>query len=116
MATELWAASLVLFACLIGSFGPIYLKKSSKAFAFSIKGTILNRNLIIGIISYGFGTILFIPALKGGDLSVLYPLVGTVYIWVSLLSIKMLKEKMNSMKWAGIAIIIVGVALIGLGA
>ena len=64
---------------------------------------------------YGISTILFIPALKGGELSVLYPFVALAYIWVSLLSVKFLGEKMNKVKWLGIALIILGVSFIGLG-
>jgi len=115
MATELWAIGLVLVAQVIGSFGPIYLKKSSKDFGLSFKGLFRNYNLIIGILFYGLGTILFIPALKGGELSVLYPMVSTVYVWVSLLSVKMLNEKMTYYKWLGICVIIFGVVLIGFG-
>ena len=36
--------------------------------------------------------------LKGGDLSILYPFVALTYIWVSLLSVKFLGEKMNLIK------------------
>ena len=64
---------------------------------------------------YAVGTILFIPALKGGDLSILYPFVALAYVWVSLLSVKFLGEKMNLVKWIGIALIIIGVSLIGIG-
>jgi len=113
MATQLWAIGLVLFAQLIGAFGPIYLKRSSKQFNLSFNGLFRNYNLIIGVFFYALATIIFIPALKGGELSVLYPMVSTVYIWVSLLSIKMLKEKMTKYKWLGIIIIIFGVILIG---
>ena len=76
---------------------------------------IKNTNLIKGGLLYVFGTITFIPALKGGELSVLFPLVSLGYVLVSLYSIKLLKEKMNSLKWAGIMLIIVGVSLIGIG-
>ena len=115
MATQLWAIGLVMFACIIGSFGPIFLKKASGKISLSLKSIIYNKYLIIGIIFYGLSTIFFIPALKGGELSVLYPFVATVYIWVSLLSIKMLGEKMNKFKWLGILLIIIGVSFIGLG-
>jgi uncharacterized membrane protein len=37
------------------------------------------------------------------------------YIWISILSVKYLKEKMNAFKWAGIGLIVVGAFLIGLG-
>ncbi len=115
MATQLWAVGLVLFGTIIGAMGPIYFKKASLQIKLSIK-SLFNTNLILGIGCYALGTITFIPALKGGDLSVLYPLVSVVYIWVSLLSVKFLNEKMNKMKWLGIGLIIGGVALIGLGA
>lgn len=115
MQTQLWAIGLVLLACLLGSFGPIMLKKASDK-PFKIKGILTNYYLIGGFLFYGLGTILFIPALKGGELSVLYPLVATTYIWVSIWSIKFLKEKMNKQKWMGILLIIIGVIFIGLGA
>jgi len=109
---ELWAIALVLLGGAFGSFGPIYLKKGS---AMSFKYFYKNFNLIFGVFFYGVGTVLFIPALKGGELSILYPLVSLMYIWVSLLSVKMLGEKMNKFKWIGILLIILGVSLIGLG-
>ena len=116
METQLWAVGLVLLACLLGSFGPIMLKKASGNISLKIKDLIKNYYLISGVLFYGLGTVLFIPALKGGELSVLYPLVATVYVWVSLWSIIFLKEKMNKQKWMGIILVIVGVIFIGLGA
>ncbi len=116
MKTELWAIGLVLLASTLGSLGPIFLKKASKKLTFNLKAIFSNRNLMIGIFFYGIGTILFIPALKGGELSVLYPLVALVYVWVSLLSIKFLGEKMTYLKWTGVALILLGITLIGLGA
>jgi len=68
-----------------------------------------------GIALYAVGTALFIPALKGGDLSILYPFVSVTYVWVALLSVKYLGEKMNKYKWAGITLIILGVTFIGIG-
>lgn len=115
MTTELWAVGLVILAASLGSLGPVYLKKSAKDFSLNLKKLIKNRNLIIGLIFYAIGTILFIPALRGGELSILYPLVATTYIWVSFWSVKLLKERMNIFKWLGISVIIVGIAFIGLG-
>lgn len=116
MKTELWSIILVLVATSLGSFGPLFLKKASGNVAFNLKQLLQNRNLIIGLMFYGVATIMFIPALKGGELSVLYPLVALVYVWVSFLSVKFLNEKMNLMKWLGVALILLGVTLIGLGA
>lgn len=114
MATELWAISLVISAAILGSLAPILIKKASKDITLSLE-TIKNKHLIGGLSLYGFCTLLFIPALKGGELSVLYPLVSVTYIFVAILSIKFLNEKMNAFKWIGIALIIIGVAFIGFG-
>ncbi len=115
MATQAWAIGLVILATLVGAFGPILLKKASSKKLSKISELATNYSLFGGVALYALGTLLFIPALKGGDLSVLYPFVALSYVWVSLLSVKFLGEKMNKLKWIGIALIIIGVSFIGLG-
>lgn len=115
MATELWAVALVTLAALIGSFGPIFLKRGSKDFVLNLKKLITNYDLFLGIFFYAVSTALFVPALRGGELSVLYPLVATIYVWVSIWSSMFLKERMTRKKWFGVALIIIGVTLVGLG-
>ena len=115
MATQLWAIGLVISATLVGAFGPILLKKASAKKLSSVRELSKNYALFGGVGLYAIGTIMFIPALKGGELSVLYPFVALTYIWVSLLSVKFLGEKMNKYKWIGISLIIIGVAFIGFG-
>ena len=115
MSTPLMSILLVLLGCLLGSFGPLMFKLGADRLVFDIKKLITNWYLYGGVFFYAVGTVLFIVALRKGELSVLYPLVATGYIWVSLLSIKVLKEKMNIHKWLGIAFIIIGALLIGLG-
>lgn len=115
MATQVWAVGLVVAATLVGAFGPILLKRASAEKLSKISALIKNYNLFGGVALYALGTLLFIPALKGGELSVLYPFVALSYVWVSLLSMKFLGEKMNKLKWLGIALIIIGVSFIGIG-
>ena len=115
MPAELWAIGLVIFATIVGAFGPILLKKASAKKLSKISSLMRNYHLFGGVSLYALGTILFIPALKGGDLSILYPFVALVYVWVSLLSVKFLGERMNLVKWVGIALIIIGVSFIGIG-
>ena len=115
METQLWSVGLVISATIVGAFGPILLKKASAQKLSSVKSLAKNYELFGGVFLYAVGTILFIPALKGGDLSVLYPFVALSYIWVSLLSVKFLGEKMNKFKWMGIVLIILGVSFIGFG-
>ena len=114
MTTELWAILMVISAAIVGSLAPILIKKASKDLKFNLE-IFKNKYLFGGVFLYGIGTILFIPALKGGELSVLYPLVSVTYIFVALFSVKLLNEKMSALKWMGIALIIIGVTFIGLG-
>ena len=113
MGTQLWAIGLVILGTVIAALAPILWKKASKEFS-GIK-VYINWKFIAGVILYGLGTVAFIPALKGGELSVLYPFVSLSYVWVSLLSIKFLKEKMTLLRWIGIGLIILGVSFIGIG-
>ncbi|MBL7054387.1 EamA family transporter [Candidatus Woesearchaeota archaeon] len=115
MATQFWAIGLVILATLVGAFGPILLKKASARKLSKFSSLVKNHYLFFGVLLYGLGTLLFIPALKGGDLSILYPFVSLSYVWVSLLSVKFLGEKMNKYKWLGVLLIIVGVSFIGMG-
>jgi drug/metabolite transporter (DMT)-like permease len=54
-------------------------------------------------------------AFRGGELSVLYPLIALSYVWVAILSKIFLGDMMNPFKWAGIIFIMAGVSLIGIG-
>ena len=113
--TELWAIGLTVGATIAGSLGPIFLKKASDKIEFNFKSILKTKELLIGLVFFGLGTLLFIPALKGGELSVLYPFIALGYVWVAFLSKLILKEKITPLKWIGIFIIIIGVSLIGLG-
>lgn len=115
MTTELWAIGLVLFASFIGSFGPIFFKRGSKNIKLNIISLLKNYDLIIGIFFYLLSNVFFIPALSGGDLSILYPLVSTIYIWVNIWSALFLKEKLTASKWGAIGLILVGVILLSMG-
>ncbi|MBU3942020.1 MAG: EamA family transporter [Nanoarchaeota archaeon] len=115
MATQLWAITTVLFGTIIGSFGALYFKIGSETISIDVKKLIKNHKLILGFVFYGISSIFFIIALTGGELSVLYPLCAASYIWVCLLSMKFLNEKMNKLKWLGIITIIIGITFIGFG-
>jgi drug/metabolite transporter (DMT)-like permease len=115
MATSFASIVLVLLGTLVGAFGPILLKRASAKRLSQLKALLVNYDLFAGVFLYVAGTVLFILALRGGELSVLYPFVSVTYIWVCLLSMKFLGEKMNLLKWGGVALIILGVSFIGVG-
>lgn len=113
--TEWWAVAIIVISAIVGAYGSILLKKGADKLNFRFKSIIRNKPLIIGLTIYVLGTIAYIIALRGGELSLLYPLVSTQYVWICLFSQKLLGEKMNRWKWLGIALILIGVSFIGLG-
>ena len=112
--TPIWTIIMVIFATIIGSFGALYFKKASKHLEFKLIKLLTNKDLYIAVSLYLLSSVFCIYALKFGELSILYPVTSVGYVWVTLLSIKFLNEKMNMWKWLGITAIIMGVVLIGI--
>ncbi len=112
---ELWSILTVVGATIIGAYGSLLFKKGSDSLSLEIKKLVTNYTIMTGFLLYGVSALIFMVALRGGELSVLYPFVATSYIWVCLLSGKYLNERMNKFKWVGVFLIIVGVSLIGMG-
>lgn len=113
MTTSLWAIALAVFVSIIGTIAALFVKLGAKEFTFNPLKLIRNYKLVFGFLLYGVSTSLFIIALKGGDLSVLFPLLSLGYIWIGFVSIKFLGERITASKWAGMAFILIGVSLIG---
>ena len=116
MATKLWAALLVLFTTLLTSSAQLFYKYGSLSLDFkNLAGLFTNYYLMGGMLLYAIGGILMIISFRGGEVSVLYPIIATSYIWVSLLSMAFLNENMNVLRWTGILFIITGIVSIGYG-
>jgi len=113
--TRTWAILLTLSFTVIISFAQVLYKMASANLSFNPLQLITNWQLILGLVLYAIAAIMFIKALKGGELSVLYPLIAVTYIWVSLLSIYFFHEVMTLYKWLGVVTIILGVSFIGIG-
>lgn len=78
-------------------------------------GVITNPRLFIGYSFYGVMTFLMALALKGRELSRLYPIIALTYVWVTMLSIFLLPgEHLNLFRTGGIAFIVAGVSVLGM--
>jgi len=105
-----------MFLCtFLTSFAQLFYKKGASELALSFSGIFLNIWLYLGVGLYLIGAMLMILALRGGDLSALYPVIATSYIWVSFISAYLLHESIGLLKWLGIAAIMIGISLIGIG-
>ncbi|MGB6946177.1 MAG: EamA family transporter [Bryobacteraceae bacterium] len=71
--------------------------------------------LFAGYCLYGVFTVLFIYALRHGELSILYPLIALSYVWATITAVLAFHDSMNPLKIIGLLVIILGVAVLGFG-
>jgi len=107
---------MLVFACtVLGAAAQILIKKGMDHLVMEPLALITNFALIAGYTLYGLNTVMMVLALKDGELSQLYPIIAMTYVWVAILSYTMLGDVPNWKKNVGIAIIVIGVAVIGRG-
>ena len=116
MRTKKRAILLVILSTFFNSAGQIFWKYGLNRIDFAHLWTILNMPFLLGIASYSLGISCLLPAFKRGELSVLYPIVATSFLWIALLSHFLFpSDTMNIWKWTGIIIILVSISILGYG-
>lgn len=78
-------------------------------------GIITIPQLFAGYCLYALFTVMFVYALRHGELSILYPLIALGYVWTTITAVVVLHESMNAYKIVGLLVIICGVAVLGWG-
>ena len=115
MKTKLWAIGLVVICTLFTSTAQLLYKSGANKLEFNLVSIISNWNILLGMVLYGLGAILLIIALKGGQVTVLYPIIASSYVWVALGSSYFFSEVVDLLNWAGIILIIIGILIINFG-
>jgi drug/metabolite transporter (DMT)-like permease len=106
---------LVFLCTVLGAAAQILMKMGMAHFTPTVGGILTNVPLILGYTLYGVNTLMLVLALRHGELSLLYPIIALTYVWVTLLSYGILHEQPNWYKNIGIAVIVLGVAVQGMG-
>lgn len=112
MQTKIIVIITVAVCALIAAIGQIFFKLGSETLSMNLMTWLTNWKLIFGLVLYAIATIFFVYSLKFGNLSTLYPIIATSYIWVAIFSIAFLGENFTIFKWVGILLIIFGVGII----
>jgi len=105
---------LVFAASVVGSFGAVFLKLGAARLDGSVL-SFLNSRLAVGVALFLGSSVFYAAGIKGGQLSVLYPMVSLGYIWTLLWSRLFFGEAMTREKFMGLGLILAGVFLVGLG-
>ena len=108
------AILLMVLCTIFTSIGQISWKFGINKINLDALMTIFNVPFILGFVLYGVGFLLMLSAFKYGELTVLFPIIATSYVWVSLLSSWLFPDTMNVWKWMGVTLIVFSVSLLGL--
>lgn len=103
--------ALVLCCGLLGATAQILFKSASGQLALSLPG-LLNPKLLGGIALYFVAMVLFLCALRFGDVSKLYPLIASSYVFAAILAHFVLHEKISAPTIAGIALVVLGITVL----
>lgn len=112
--------AMVFLCTIFGAGAQILIKLGANtlvhaSLADSLLAAATNVPLLAGYGLYAISTMLLILALRNGELSILYPVIALTYVWVMALSVMIFKESMNVFKAFGVALIVIGVAVLGRG-
>ncbi|MGC8662210.1 MAG: hypothetical protein ACP5RT_00265 [Candidatus Micrarchaeia archaeon] len=114
---ELEVIALTLLAAFLTSIAQIIFKKNLPHFKASLLdalGLLKIKKILLGIIIYIVSLPIYLFALKGGNLSFVYPTFASSFIFVFLLSKFLLGEKVKAIRVFGIALILIGIVIIAL--
>jgi drug/metabolite transporter (DMT)-like permease len=71
--------------------------------------------VVTGLFCYVISAAIWLVVLSAVDLSFAYPFIGLTYVLILIVSKFVLKEDVNPIRWAGAAIITIGVVVISRG-
>jgi drug/metabolite transporter (DMT)-like permease len=105
---------LVFAASVVGSFGAVFLKLGAACLDGTLR-SFINARLAVGVALFLGSSVFYAMGIKGGPLSVLYPMVSLGYIWTMVWSRVFFRESFTREKFIGLALILLGVFMVGLG-
>jgi drug/metabolite transporter (DMT)-like permease len=109
---------LVLLAVLSGSVGALLIKSGAALLTIDrglyvlFESAIINWPLAVGLFLYVLPALIFIYLLRFLDVSLVQPILALTYVVTAGLAIVVHHEKVSLMRMLGIALIILGVALV----
>jgi drug/metabolite transporter (DMT)-like permease len=105
---------LTLIAALVSSLSQLLFKRAGDKIG-SLKHLlkfVLKRDVIVGLVGYLVALGLYLVALSGGQLSIVYPVFASSFIFVTLISAVMLKERISAIRIIGILLVFIGIAIV----
>jgi multidrug transporter EmrE-like cation transporter len=113
MKTPLSSIGLFALAAILGAAGQ-FLYKTGAGQITSSPWSFFNLWLLGGVMCYVAVMVLFVAAFKrGGELSVLYPIYASTFIWAAFISLLAYSTPIKPVNAAGMALLVAGMYLMG---
>lgn len=110
---SLFSGLLLMVACtFFSAAGQMLFRMGARDQTFNLSLLFTNPFIIAGYIAFGLGGLLFLLALRQGELTVIYPFISMTFIWAAFFSLLILKERIIPLQLSGLAMIIMGVYLL----
>ena len=108
---------LIVIACILIALAQMLFKKSLPKFELKISSilrVLFIPNIVFGLFLYFIALLIYLCSLTKLELSLAYPLLSFSFIFVTIFSVFLLKEKITIKRALGILLIILGVVLVGM--
>lgn len=104
----------MLICSLLASVAQLFYKAGAQRLDWEIYSLILNWPLALGLTLYAIALAFMLVSYRHGELTLLYPLFSTTYIWVALFAALIYPDEVLSLKHVlGVASILLGTTTIG---
>ncbi len=113
MATKASAIILVAVCTIMTSIAQVLWKFAANA--GPVSSMVFTWQLWAGFVLYAMSAAVLIRSFKDGEVSVVFPVIASSYIWVAILSNHYFNEPVTLFKWVGIAAIVLGITVLGVG-
>ncbi len=117
MVGELLIIAVILVSAFMAAAAQYLFKKGLKRFRLEpheIFSLIKNRAVAAGLIIYMVSLVVYLGALRYGDLSFVYPTFASVFVFVLLISKFKLGEMVSLHRATGVALVIIGIAIVAI--
>ena len=116
MQTSMTSVLCFVVAAAVGAAGQFLYKAGADRTTDSAASYLLNPRLLAGVVCYLAVMVLFVVGFKlGGAMSVLYPVYASTFIWGALIAMVAFREPIRLVNVAGMALLILGMVLMGIG-
>jgi drug/metabolite transporter (DMT)-like permease len=117
MMEQIIVIAITLISAMMVAVAQYIFKKNMPIFHINMKGIkdiIYNKNLLLGIFIYFIALAVYLVALHYGQLSYVYPIFASSFIFIILISKYAIKETTDWKRIIGILLIVLGITIVAL--